>query len=395
MTKNIKQLELFSEEVIAEPQEFKDGFDPFRLTQARELAGLSKQALGSKVGITGAAIGQYEARVTTPSQGTILELARVLDYPPAFFLAGRPHGQVDTSQAHFRSLRSTRLYERQKATAFVEAVWELVFILDQYVEFPHPSVPSVEESSDNMTPTEAATALREYWDLGNGPVSHLTRIMEYFGLIVVSLPFTDSDEQAARIDAFSTYALDRPFVITTAERSTSVYRHRFTCAHELGHLILHRDIVTGDSSQEREADAFAAELLTPKAEMVKVLPQTINLNRLGEIGEEWGVSIESLIRRMQEIRGASDVSVRRAYQKIREQRSLGLRLDPETRDHIGEIPTLLKDAVKIADQQGHSLVDIANKLRWPVQKLRKIIGIRNPRPKLHLVPDLPDKHEPA
>lgn len=245
-----------------------------------------------------------------------------MNYPPAFFLGGRPHGQVDTSQAHFRSLRSTRLYERQKAAAFVETVWELVLALEEHVEFPSPSVPCVEDSSDEMTPAEAATALRKYWEIGDGPVPHLTRMMEYFGLIVVSLPFVDDDDQAARIDAFSTYALDRPIVVTTTERSTSVYRHRFTCAHELGHLILHRDVVTGDSSQEREADAFAAEFLTPRAEMEKVLPQTINLNRLGEISEQWGVSIESLVRRMQEIRGASDVSIRRAYQKIREQRSL-------------------------------------------------------------------------
>ncbi|MEU9617577.1 ImmA/IrrE family metallo-endopeptidase [Streptomyces sp. NPDC048155] len=49
----------------------------------------------------------------------------------------------------------------------------------------------------------------------------------------------------------------RPLVVLTANRADDIYRHRFTAAHELGHLVLHGD-ATGDSRREKEADAFAA-----------------------------------------------------------------------------------------------------------------------------------------
>lgn len=387
MTSNTEglQLELFSDDILISASAAHDDFEPSRLTQARQLAGLTKQALGDTIGVSGAAIGQFEAAITPPRPAVIAALAQALHVPIAFFTSGRPLGQVDASQAHFRSLRSTRSFERLKAASFVEWVWELSFALEKRVQLPSPNVPSIDDSSAVMNPAEAAIALREYWELGTGPISHLTLEMEHHGIIVTSLAFSGDPGSQNRVDAFSTSALQRPIVVTTTERSTSVYRHRFTCAHELGHLILHRDVISGDSKQEREADAFAAEFLTPRAEIEPLLPSTMNLARLAKIGSEWGVSTESLIRRMQEIKGVTDVSVRRAYQKIREQSALGLRQDPATADSLGEQPSLLREAAAVAEQHGFSLVDLANELRWPMHRVRELLGIVDKRPHLRLV----------
>lgn len=385
--KNLNQTSLFGDDVTRDTDGSGFVFEPRRLTQARELAGLTKQGLGELIEKSGAVIGQYESSITVPSNTVINQLAKVLGYPPAFFLSGRPLAQVDASQAHFRSLRSTRVYERLKATAYVESVWELVQAIERIVELPMPSVPSVEDSSDNMSPTDAARALRDYWELGSGPVSHLTLLMEQNGIVVTTLTLKDNEDDVSRVDAFSTYALDRPIVVTTSDRSTSVYRHRFTCAHELGHLVLHRDAIPGDTRQEREANQFAAEFLTPRAEMIEALPKSINLTRLSFMSQEWGVSLESLVRRMQETRGASDVSVRRAYQKIREQRRSGVRIDPKTVDYAGESPSLLREAMRLAESSGVSLVNIAEELQWPLQKLRNLLGIRLESPRLRLVRD--------
>lgn len=379
------QLELFSDEVLLSANAVRDDFEPSRLTQARQLAGLTKQGLGEAVGVSGAAIGQYEAAIMPPRPAVIAALARALNVPVAFFASGRPLGQVDASQAHFRSLRSTRSSDRLKAASFVEGVWELSYALEKRVQLPAPNIPSVEDSSWAMSPAEAAIALRDYWGLGTGPIPHLTLTMEHNGILVTSLAFAGDRETQVRVDAFSTAATERPIVVTTTERSASVYRHRFTCAHELGHLVLHRDVVPGDPKQEREADAFAAEFLAPRAEIEPSLPSTMNLARLGRIGLEWGVSTESLIRRMQEIRGVADVSVRRAYQKIREQSALGIRQDPRTVDSPGEQPSLLREAMRVAEQNGFSIVDLANELRWPMQRVRELLGVVEERPRLRLV----------
>lgn len=380
-----RQLELFSDDVLMSARAVHDDFEPLRLGQARRLAGLTKQALGEAVGVSGAAIGQYEAAVTVPGPTVIAALARELNVPVAFFTPGRPIGQLDASQAHFRSLRSTRSSEKLKAATYVEWLWELSLAIEKRVVLPEANVPSLDDSSSSMTPAEAAQALREYWGLGAGPLPHLTLTMEHNGILVSCLAFSGGRQAAVRVDAFSTSALERPVVITTTERAKSVYRHRFTCAHELGHLVLHRDVVPGDLRQEREADMFAAEFLTPISEIEPLLPTTMNLARLSRLGLEWGVSTESLVRRMQEVRGVADVSVRRAYQKIREQNRLGTRQDPATFDSPGEQPSLLREAMVVAERNGFSIVDLANELRWPLERVRELVGIRETRPRLRLV----------
>ncbi len=50
--------------------------------------------------------------------------------------------------------------------------------------------------------------------------------------------------------------------VITVNASHARTRQRFTIAHELGHLILHRD--TPDEHAEREADQFASALLIPR-----------------------------------------------------------------------------------------------------------------------------------
>jgi hypothetical protein len=119
-----------------------------------------------------------------------------------------------------------------------------------------------------------------------------------------------------RVKAYSTDALSRPLVIVTPERFKSVYEYRFTCAHELGHLLLHLTPLPGDRKQEREADQFAAELLTPRAEIEPLLPKTVRMAALDQLSRTWGVSIESLIYRMGELRLVSDASIRRAHQRL-------------------------------------------------------------------------------
>ncbi|YCK79658.1 XRE family transcriptional regulator (plasmid) [Arthrobacter sp. D3-18] len=374
-----RQLTLFSTEELMSSQAVRDHFDPARLTQARRLAGITKQALGDAVGVSGAAIGQYEAGVT-PRPEILSLLAKELGQPVAFFAMGRPIGKLDVSQAHFRSLRSTRAAERLKATSFVEQVWEVTFALEKRVAFPDVNVPFNEPDS-SMSPIEAARALRAYWEVPSGPVPNLVELMERNGIVVSVLTLRGDEDETARVDAFSTAALNRPIVVVTPERARSVYRHRFTCAHELGHLILHRELAVGDPRQEREADAFAAEFLMPRAEIEPVLPATMNLPRLGQISQTWGVSPEALVFRMQELKGASDVSVRRAYQKLRS----GNRQEASVADYPGEVPMLLTEAMKVAEKIGFAVADLANELRWAPERVRQVLGLVDERPKLTLV----------
>jgi len=353
-----------------------DTFDPARFRQARVLACKKKAEVATLVGVSAAAIGQYEAGITKPRQEHILPLAKALGVEPGFFAAGRPLQPMDTGSAHFRSLRSVRAADRDRALVTAEQAWELSHALEKRVRFPEVNLPEVEEGA---SPTAAAHLLRSHWGVSKGPFPHLVATMEANGIIALVL----QEGSIEKVDAFSTVVSERPIVISTPRRSNNVFRHRFTCAHEIGHLLLHPEAVPGDPLQEREADEFAAAFLTPQTEIRAVLPSRIDLVELDRLGRIWGVSIDSLIRRMGELRLASETSVRRAYQRLNI--NPHLRADEPWTAYQGESPSLLRQALALSEQVGTSIADLAHELKWSPARIRELLGIEDTRPQLTVV----------
>ncbi|MFD8391807.1 helix-turn-helix domain-containing protein [Streptomyces sp. NPDC059680] len=371
------------------PKAVWDAFHPPRLTQARQLAGMTKKEVAEGIGVSPAAVGQYETGSSKPRPDILPRLADVLGVPMEFFLAGRPIGKVDTSMAYFRSLRSTSGAQRSRALAFAGQVWELTYSLERRVQLPLVDLPGftggevhpgTELSSD---PRQAAQELRSHWNLGRGPVKHLVRQLETHG-IVVSLP-PEADEGAAKIDAFATCGLPRPLMVLTRNRADDVYRHRFSTAHELGHLVLHSSS-TGDSQQEREADAFAAEFLTPRTSILPFLPRRMDLAQLADLSRTWGVSVKSLIYRCREVGLASDATASRAYQRLNALAGQpGFSPEPVDR-FAGEQPIMLRRAFELAQQdQGLTVRELSRELAWRPERVHEILGIRESRPVLRLV----------
>jgi Zn-dependent peptidase ImmA (M78 family)/transcriptional regulator with XRE-family HTH domain len=365
-------------------------FEPARLSQARRLTGMTKRAVAGKLRVSPVAVGQWEAGTHTPRPDHVAKLADILGVPPAFLAGGRPHARLESSAAHFRSLRRTPASDRGKATAFVEQVWELTYALEKRVQLPPVELPGfsageVITDACGADPVMAARTLRQAWSLGTGPIPHLVRAMENHGLIVTLVPF--AGKATATVDAFSTSHLPRPVVVLTPDRADDVYRHRFTAAHELGHLLLHPDTAPGDAVQEREADAFAAELLTPSSEITPLLPARVDLHVLDRLSKQWGVSVDSLIYRCREVGAVSDPAYRRAYQRLNQLRNLGLFEHEPVDGYPGEIPVLLSRAYALAEQHGLTLSALAKELAWPLPRLRHLLGQSDAdtRPRLRIV----------
>lgn len=375
---------------IAEPSPLTvhDAFDPARLTQARQLAGLTKKAVADLLNVSAAVIGQYEVGITRPRPDLIPRLAEILDVPLVFFLAGRPHSHLDTAGAHFRSLRKTSASERDKARAATEQVWELTNALERHVQLPEINLPDSADVEDLrrtwVDPVAAARALRRHWQLGDGPVRHLVRRIESNGIVVVTPPHGVGSET---VDAFSTSQLSRPIIVLTPNRADDVYRHRFTGAHELGHLVMH-GTATGDPVQEREADAFAAEFLTPRDNIVSHLPSRVDLRRLVELARVWGISVHSLLYRCREIGLLSDTAASRGYQRLRAlQDQPGFKAQPIA-GFPTEQPSLLRQAFEVASQEAElSLPALSAELGWSTQRCAALLGMTVTKPTLELVID--------
>jgi hypothetical protein len=124
-------------------------------------------------------------------------------------------------------------------------------------QLPAVSIPDLE----GLEPELAAEAVRAAWGLGSGPAPNLVHLHEAHGCLVFGLA-----EDCRELDAFAFWRQGRPFVplntIKTAEHG------RFDCAHELGHLALHRHVCQTTKEHEDKAHAFAAAFLLPKQSML-------------------------------------------------------------------------------------------------------------------------------
>lgn len=351
-------------------------FAPARLTMARELAGLRKRDLAEAIDRTAAAVSQYELGQARPSGETLGRCATALDVPVSFFTAGRPQLRLDTTGAHFRSLRSTTAHQRQQALAHVELLWELIDQLDNVLELPalDLGLPLGLRPGD---PAATAGMVRKAWGVPTGPVAHLVRTLETRGVVLTQLPGVDAET----IDAFSAALQGRPVIVLS--RKGNPMRQRFSVAHELGHLLLHPDPVPGDSGHEREANAFAAELLMPADEIRDRLPAPVDITALKETADGYGVSVAALAYRGKDLGVYSESTLRRVMSTLTR---LGWRTDePVGSRYPGERPELLVRAAELAERHGMPLPLLAERLHLPLPRLRDLLGMPDPRPRLRLV----------
>lgn len=266
-------------------------FDPRRLTLARRLAGLKRTEIAAAIGVTPAAITQYEKGVSRPTLPVIDGLSRALDIAPEFFRLGTPVPSLAANGAHFRSLRSTTVLEREGALAFAELALVAFDAVEGFVELPPVAIPDLDIPPELTTQGAITLARRARLAMGvqPGPVPNMVRLLEAHGIAVVQL-----DEVSHRVDAFSHRADGRPIVVLSSLKGDKA-RRRFDCAHELGHLVMHHDTEPGSRLVETQAHTFAAEFLAPSGELGPELPTRLDWSVFHDLKRRWGMSLKALV----------------------------------------------------------------------------------------------------
>lgn len=285
--------------------EFPDrsrGFVPQRLVEARLAMAMSRAELARELGITGQAIGYYETGDRRPDMETLLRAAAVLHQPVSFFLRASPSIEDKRGTRFFRSIgtRSNKINYALDIRA--KWLWELVAAISEEVRQPAVSLPDVptpsEESSYSLEELEEiATSVRRHWQLGDGPIANVVALFETHGFIVTRFEL-GSDQ----IDAFSCWINQKPHIYLGSDKR-SCCRSRFDAAHELGHLLLHRDIGQEDLEEkeirdriEYEANLFAGAFLLPHDSMFREFYST-RMNHLVGLKKRWRVSIQAIAHR--------------------------------------------------------------------------------------------------
>jgi len=265
-------------------------FKPGRIRLARELLGWSQADLARSLGVTGAAISQFEAGASRPSGETRQRLADVLDVPPEFL----DLPLLDTHEGFFRSLRRTSVVDRRRARALAHVAHDLVSLTKLGRQLPLTDLPRLETPSlteSGKTLEELAGEVRRYWGLRRGPAPDLVALLEAHGVVVMRLPLGTPD-----VDAFSLPFADRPIVVLGTDKNDRA-RSRFDAAHELGHLTMHGEQVWGLPVVEKQAHVFAAAFLMPRADIYDRLPTRADWPTLFELKRRWQVSLAALLMR--------------------------------------------------------------------------------------------------
>lgn len=278
-------------------------FNPSRLILARKRRRLTGEGLANLAGITPVTMSRIEKGLNEPSLETLDAIARILKFPKKFFY-GKDIENPSQDAASFRSLTSMTAKERDAALA----AGSLAYLLSDWVteRFNLPKVDLINLSFER-NPEKAAVSLRQYWSLGEQPISSMVKLLESKGVMVFSL-----SENTKNVDAFSCWRTDTPYVFLNTFKSTE--HSRFDAAHELGHLVLHKH---GGPHQgklsEIEANAFASAFLMPEADIRSRLSYILSLTQLVKAKEMWGVSVAALVYRLHKIGSLNDYRFRNLY----------------------------------------------------------------------------------
>ena len=269
-------------------------FNPSRLTLARKRRRFSKKELAEAVGVTPHSVLRYETGEIEPTDEVIARLSDTLKFPADFFF-GADIDDIHQDAASFRSLSSISAKDRDAALA----AGSLAYILSDWVEerFDLPRPDLLDLGGDK--PEIAARSLREKWGLGEQPIKNMAHLLEAKGVRLFSLA-----ENTMTVDAFSVCRGETPYVFLNTMKTAERSRH--DAAHELGHLVMHREGGTKGRAAEHEANEFASAFLLPTADVIATLPRVHTLNQVIEAKKRWAVSVMALLHRLRFLEIMSD-----------------------------------------------------------------------------------------
>ncbi|EJN04214.1 XRE family transcriptional regulator [Phyllobacterium sp. YR531] len=355
------------------------GVVPQRIADARIALQLSRSDVARELNVSGTAVGYYENGDRRPDMNTLMQLSSVLKQPVSFFFKETSNKLQKKKVRFFRSVGPKS--NKVNMALDVRTNWLSEFVdtlLGAGIRLPAPNVPlfnDVEPDGEfSLEQVEyIAARTRRHWALGDGPINNMVALLESQGVIVGRFGMASE-----KIDAFSCWIESTPFIILGSEKGSAV-RSRFDAAHELGHLILHRDITLDDMESkstrlriEREANWFAGAFLVPKTALLREF-YSLRASHLKGLKQRWLVSMQSIAHRARDIGVIDD----NQYVSFRIQMTKRKELNKEPLDDVIPIerPGLLYNAWrKLVDNGRLPELESEDSLSFSFEVLRDHLG---------------------
>lgn len=343
------------------------------ISLARESRGLSQSDLAKRLNVTQGKISKIESGLLNPTDEMISELRNILSYPESFFYQSQNIYSLGMSfyRKHKTLTKSIQVYTNANINIERIQIQKLLNSVQLSNKIEHIEI----DKSKNMGPEKIARLVRKLWNVKRGPIENLTKLLEEAGIIVV---FTDLG--TSKFSGVSVLSENGTYIIFVNSNMPSD-RIRFTLAHELGHIIMHRQ--SQSESMEPEADLFASEFLMPSEDISHQLYK-LSLEKLANLKVYWKVSMQAILKRAEQLGKITERYARYLWMQMGK---YGYRTNEPSQFNIPiEKPTLLAEIIQVhLTELGFSMKDLSEFLCCIYEEFKNKYYPEVQNPKLKLV----------
>ncbi len=230
-----------------------------RIAEARGDVGMTQEGLGHHAGLDRTAISRLEKGDRKLNVTELVEIARALGKPLAYFVTDPVPAAVSrrTDGAHAHASTRALEVDLSQFAADVRALMAMNLV-EPVQRDAGAGVPRSHSAAEN-----AAARIRRQLGADSGPIDDLGRACERLGLYVFGSPLGDGGPDGACVEVSGEPATLGAAVINSNAPSG---RRRMTLAHELGHWQF-GDAYDSEASTKSEQmiNSFAIHFLAPRA----------------------------------------------------------------------------------------------------------------------------------
>ncbi|MBW7835808.1 MAG: XRE family transcriptional regulator [Sphingomonadales bacterium] len=350
------------------------------LRLARHRRGFQQTEAAKRLGIDQSMLSRIENGMVEVRNDLLVRAAIVYGFPQTFFYQRDPiYGAPVSVHPMWRKKTDVSVREVDSVVAEINLrIMHLRRFLEGVEIGFTGNLPRL-DIDDYGSPEKVAGVVRSHWGLPRGPIKDLTLHVEKSGVIVVYSPMDGASISGV---TFSTPGMPSLIILNSEQPAD---RLRFTLAHELGHLVMHR---FPNPKMEEEANAFASELLLPSSDIKPYfVGRKIDLALLAALKPEWRVSMGALLMAADK-HGRLLPNQKQYLWKQMSARGYRLREPPEL-DFLREEPTILRNLLEVhRGALGYSITELAALLHLGETDLTALYQVNDnapQRPRLTIV----------
>lgn len=337
------------------------------LRLARQMRGFHQTDAAKRLGIDQSMLSRLENGVVEFREELAQKAVSVYGFPLAFFHQRDPIYGAPVS-VHPMWRRKADVSARELDSVVAELNIRVMHLrrLLQSAEVANTNNLPRMDIDEFVDPERVAGLVRGHWRVPAGPLRNLTLLVEKAGVVVVRSPLGGSSISGV------TFAVPGMPPVIALNDDQPADRWRYTLAHELGHLVLHR---FPTANMEKEANDFATALLMPDADVRRYFSgKRIDLALLAALKPEWKVSMAALLMRAHKLKFLSDNQYTYLWKQIS---ARGYRLrEPAALDFEREQPEVLGQLMKFhLGGLGYSTAELAKFLCLYETDLNALYGL--------------------